>query len=248
MLWRPQGASENTTKGGPEVDNRTGKSAGFSTDQHDIGCSERRQAVRYPLRDAHGKLSWSEGSERVTCEMTVVNISGGGAAVLADSAPPANQTVWFYLQNRIVWMESVESQLVATSTDPSGKHLVRVRFKSWISLDGILEKLEERRSWQRYPAQETRATLFWYDQDVQRMIRGQLLNISGGGAAIITDINPPADQSLWFGLESDALPIVPVEARRAGILLDTSGSQVVRLCFVNSCPMEVFELAVNGPH
>ncbi len=38
------------------------------------------------LRDARGKLSWGDGAEHCTCEMTVVNISGGGAAVLADLA------------------------------------------------------------------------------------------------------------------------------------------------------------------
>jgi len=178
--------------------------------------------------------------------MTVVNISGGGAAMLADRAPPDGQIVWVCLQNSIVGMESLEAHLVATSANPSGKHLVRVRFTSWVPLDAILEKHRERRSWQRYPTRETRVTLFWYDQDVQRTIRGELLNISGGGAAVITEIDPPADKPLWLRLENETLPIIPIEARLVVISLDPSGSKVVRLSFVDPCPMELFELAVHG--
>jgi hypothetical protein len=230
------------------MDNQTGKTTGFSTDQKNGPPQERRRADRYTLRDARGRLSWSEGSECVTCEMTVVNISGGGAAMLAERVPPAGQTVWLSLQNSIVGMESLEAHLVGTSTDPSGKHLVRVRFTSWVTLDAILEKHQERRSWQRYPTRETHATLFWYDQDVQRTIRGELLNISGGGAAVITEIAFPADKPLWFGLGNEALPIVPIEAKLVVISLDPSGSKVVRLSFVDPCPMELFELAVQGSY
>ena len=75
---------------------------------------------------------------------------------------------------------------------------------------------------------------------------GELLNISGGGAAVITEVEPPADTALWFGLETEAMPIVPIEARLVVISRDTSGSKVVRLSFVDPCPMELFELAVQG--
>ena len=96
---------------------------------------------------------------------------------------------------------------------------------------------------------ETPATLFWNHQDVQRTIRGELLNISGGGAAVITaldEIDPPARKPLWLGLGQDALPINSIEARLVVISLDPSGLKVVRLRFVDPCPMELFELAVNG--
>jgi hypothetical protein len=179
--------------------------------------------------------------------MTVVNISGGGAAILADCAPPADQTVWLSLHNSSVGMESFEAHLVATSADPSGKHLVRVRFTSWVPLDAILEKHRERRAWQRYPARETRATLFWYDQGVQRTIQGELLNISGGGAAVITEVDPPANRPLWLGLGKETPLINSIEAKLVAISLDPSGTKVVRLSLVDSCPMELFELAVHGP-
>ena len=65
--------------------------------------------------------------------------------MLADRAPPADQTVWLSLQTAALGMESLEMHVVATSADPSGKHLVRVRFTSWVPLDAILEKHRERR-------------------------------------------------------------------------------------------------------
>jgi c-di-GMP-binding flagellar brake protein YcgR len=242
------GSLGKKTKVGPEMDKPNGKPAAYSTNPNNGPFAERRQAERYTLRDARGRLSWSEGSERVTCEMMVINISGGGAAMLADRAPPAGQTVWLSMQKSIAGMESLEAHLVATSADPSGKHLVRVRFTSWVSLDAILEQHRERRTWQRYPARETRATLSWYDQDVQRTIRGELLNISGGGAAVITEldeIDPPAHKRLWLGLGQDASLINSIEAKLVVISLDPSGTKVVRLRFVDSCPMELFELAIQ---
>ncbi len=90
------------------------------------------------------------------------------------------------------------------------------------------------------------ATLAWYDQEIERTIPAELLNIGGGGAAVITEVEPPADQPLWLGLESKDLAIVPTEARLVVISADPSGLQVVRLRFVDSCPMEMFELAMQG--
>ena len=43
------------------------------------------------------------------------------------------------------------------------------------------------------------ATLFWVEQDVQHTIPGELLNISGGGAAVITEPHPPANTYALFG-------------------------------------------------
>ncbi len=116
---------------------------------------ERRQWTRYALRDARGKLSWGEGAEHSTCEMTVVNISGGGAAVLADLAPPADHTVWLRLESDFAETKPWEVRLVASSVDTSGKLFLRFRFVSWVPLDAVLERHQERRLWQRYPARET---------------------------------------------------------------------------------------------
>jgi len=181
--------------------------------------------------------------------MTVLNLSGGGAAVLADRSPTTDQTVWLWLESSSAETESWEARVIATSGDPSGKHIVRLRFTSWVALDAILERHQERRLWERYPpARNTHAILSWDDQGVQGKIRGELLNISGGGTAVITEVEPPGNMPLWFELEIEAIPIVPVEARLVVISLDPSGTKVARLRFVDSCPMELFELAVQGLH
>ena len=166
--------------------------------------------------------------------------------MLADHAPTTDQTVWLWLESSSAETEPWEARVVATSVDPSGKHIVRLRFTSWVALDAILERHRERRLWQRHPARETHATLSWDDHGVQGKIHGELLNISGGGAAVITEIEPPGNMPLWLELEIEAIPIVPVEARLIVISLDPSGMKVARLRFVDSCPMELFKLAMHG--
>jgi len=178
--------------------------------------------------------------------VTVINISGGGAAVLADRSPTAEHNVWLRLESTSAETEPWEARVVATSVDSSGKHLVRLQFRSWVVLDAILERHQERRLWQRYPVRETRATLRWDDHGVPGMVRGELLNISGGGAAVIVDTEPPGNLPLWFELESAAISIVPIESMLVVISLDPSGTKVARLRFLDSCPMELFELAVHG--
>ncbi|MFI5454610.1 MAG: PilZ domain-containing protein [Isosphaerales bacterium] len=232
---------------GPEMGDQTPKATGSSTDQKNRTPRERRRSTRYTLRDTRGRLSWGEGTERRMCDVTVVNISGGGAAVYADPGPTVDHTVWLWLEAGSAETEPWEARVVATTVDPSGKHFVRLQFTSWVALDAILERHQERRLWERYPpARETLAILSWDDQGVQGAIRGELLNISGGGAAVITEIEPPGNIPLWFELEIPAIPIVAVEARLVVFSLDPSGTTVARLRFVNSCPMELFELAVHG--
>ncbi len=94
---------------------------------------------------------------------------------------------------------------------------------------------------------ETRAVLTWTEDDIARMVRGELLDISGGGAAVITDIEPSADRPIWLGLESESLTIDPVESRLFVISDDPSGVKIAHLSFVELCPIALFELAVHGP-
>jgi hypothetical protein len=222
------------------------KAVGSSTNPWNSPPRERREWIRHTLRDPRGTLSWDEETERVTCKVTVVNISGGGAAALAERAPTHGQTLWLRLEADSSTTAPLEARLVETSAGPSGKQLVRLRFTSWVCLDRMLEQNEERRLWQRYPARETRATLTWIHDEHERTVRGELLNISGGGAAVVIDAEPPADKPISFGLESKGPTIAPVESRVVVISLDASGLKIARLRFVDSCPMALFELAVHG--
>jgi hypothetical protein len=208
--------------------------------------AERRQSTRYRLRDARVVMSWSDGSEQVASEGEVLNISGGGAAVLADRAPSEGLTVRLQLERKLAAMEPLEAKALAVAADPSGKRLVRLQFTHWVSLDAILEHHHERRLWQRFPVRESRAKLTWFVNGSEQTARGTLLNISGGGAAIIVAGTVPADAPIWFELESDGLAQDSVESRVVATSFDPSGVKITRIQFVDSCPIHLFEMAIHG--
>jgi hypothetical protein len=216
------------------------------TERQNAPPDERRQSTRYKLRDAHAIMSWDEGADHVACEGEVVNISGGGAALLTERAPPVGIPIQLELVRRPAGREPLEARSLATSVDPSGRHLVRLQFTHWVSLDTILEHHHERRLWERFPVRETRAKLTWIEDRSERTVRGELLNISGGGAAIIVDVISPADQPIWFELETDDRVLDPVESRLVVTSLDPSGSKIARIKFIDACPMLLFELAIHG--
>jgi hypothetical protein len=215
----------------------------------DSGYHERRQSPRYRLRDVRGRLTWPSPDGMISGEGTVLNISGGGAAVLVDAAPEAGQAVQLVLHGDSALIEPIEAVALAASPDESGKTLVRLRFDLWVPLDAILAKYEERRMWQRYPARESRATLTWLDESAERTIAGVLLNISGGGAAVAGEVQPPLEVPirLWVGSgPGQPSPLDPVEAQLVATSIDPSGRMIAHLQFIGACPMEFFELAVHG--
>ena len=171
-------------------------------DPQHVPHDERRQSPRYRLREARAVMSWEQGAEHFTCKADVLNISGGGAAVLAQRAPPLGVSVRLEFECNPAAMEAVEARSLATAVDPSGRQLVRFQFSHWVSLDAILEHHQERRLWQRFPVDEKRAKLTWIDDGSEKSIRGELSNISGGGAAIIVDVALPTDEPIWFELET----------------------------------------------
>ncbi len=122
----------------------------------DASTPERRQTPRHRLRDAPGTLEWCEDRQQISCRMTVIDMSGAGAAVLADRAPAADQTAWIKLDSGAAGRERLEARVVATSAERSGKHIVRLHFTTWLPLGEVLERHEEHRLWTRYPARETR--------------------------------------------------------------------------------------------
>jgi hypothetical protein len=207
---------------------------------------ERRQSLRHRLRDAPGLLEWCEGNEQITCGMKMIDISAGGAAVLADRGPPLDQPVWIRLASGALGSEPLQARVVSTSADPTGKQLVRMQFTSWISIGSVLEEHAEHRLWQRYPARATRASLIWLDDDGEYTVACVLLNISGGGAAVFTDAVLPQEHPLWLTLQGESGATTPVESRLVAISIDVSGLKIARFRFVEACPMDLFELAVHG--
>ena len=198
-----------------------------------------------PLHDVRADLTWSSSAGEVTREVQVLNISGGGAAILADEALPAG-LIRLSLHGASARLTGVESQAMAVSTHPSGKQLIRLRFARWVSLDPILMKNRESRLWVRYPARETRASLAWREGVSERAVRGELLNISGGGAAFASEAHAPEGIPVWLGLEASARALDPIESRLVAISTDPLGRAVSHLQFVGPCPMDFFDLVVNG--
>ena len=80
------------------------------TQQQIVPPAERRQSTRYRLRDARVVMSWSEGSEQVASDGEVLNISGGGAAVLAERLPSAGLSVRLQLERRLAAIEPFEAR------------------------------------------------------------------------------------------------------------------------------------------
>jgi hypothetical protein len=230
----------------PTITPRDGKTSSSDVNQKSGAAPERRQSLRHRLRNAPGLLEWCEGNEQITCGMKMIDISGGGAAVLADRGPPLDHPVRIRLTSGALGSEPLEARVVSTSADPSGIPVVRMQFTSWLSLGSVLDEHAEHRLWQRYPARETRASLIWRDEDGEHTVACILINISGGGAAVFTDAMLPDDLPLWLTLQGESAASTPVESRLVGISVDASGLKIARFRFVDACPMDLFELAVHG--
>jgi hypothetical protein len=222
--------------------------SGIPSGRPENAWDNRRQQVRYPLRDARGQLSWNEGGRFVTIDVSVTNISEAGAAALAASVPPADRTLALRLElgqsDAIPWW----ARLIGSSVDPTGQQLLRIRYQSGVQLGAVLERYQERRLYPRYPAREQRARLLWYERGAERSVACELSNISGGGAAVITDTPPAANEPLWLELETGAITIQPAEAMLVVVSVLPAGTKIARLRFVEACPIELFDLAVQDPH
>jgi hypothetical protein len=105
--------------------------------------------------------------------------------------------------------------------------------------------IEDRRDWQRQIARDFKANLSWNQDDGPRKQEGHILNISGGGVAVLVDKVPPRGRVIRIQLQS--LEKAHVDGR----IVDAqphrkSGRQLVRLRFIMECPAILFERAVHG--
>jgi hypothetical protein len=92
---------------------------------------ERRSTVRTRLRDVGGSMSWRGDSGDVACEVSALNISGGGAAFASDVLPPPGIPLWLWLGAGAppgIGIDAVASRLVTTSIDPSEMRIAHIQF------------------------------------------------------------------------------------------------------------------------
>ncbi len=207
---------------------------------------ERRHSLRYRLRDASGSMYWSLADEPISCKISIIDLSGAGAAVLADRGPPAGQPVSIRLDSGALGPQPLPAKVISTSVDSCGKLVVRMQFTTWASVGSVLEQHEEHRLWRRFPVRDKSAALAWSDQDGEHAVPCELLNISGGGAAVFAETELPDGHRLRLTLKAGSTALTPVESVLVATSIDVSGLRIARLRFIEPCPIEVFELAVNG--
>jgi hypothetical protein len=218
----------------------------MSVSDWQVPAEERRQSPRYRLRITRSIMDWREGDEQVACEAEVLNISGGGAAVLVGRAPPVDQSVRLRLECHNAPAEPMEARSLTVSDDPSGRKLVRLQFARWHSLDAIIESHLERRLWQRFPVSDTGAKLTWYEGESEKTARGEVHNIGGGGAAVILNASLSVDGPIWIEMDGDGDTLDPIESRLVATSLDPSGATIAHIKFMDPCPMSVFESAIGS--
>jgi len=117
--------------------------------------------------------------------------------------------------------------------------------------DGITKpsdprELQDRRDWHRYRTLESRASISWKEANgICRNWAVTLLNISGGGAAlIIIKEVPPRKGTICFRL--DAVTDEWVEARVVKISSMEPERYLVQLEFLTPCPDHMFTVSVHG--
>lgn len=229
-----------------EHDVKAGPHAHTPARRQDHLLADRRKTARHPLHDVRASVTWRAESGDVAREVGVLNVSGGGAALIIGDTPPAGQALRLNLHSRVARMDPIDAEVVGSSVDSEGRRVLHVRFTHWVPLDSLLQHHLERRMWMRYPARWSLVCLTWLEGAAERTIRGELLNISGGGAALIPEVSPPPGVPLRLVPDSCDRQIDPVESRLVTTSVDPAGRTIAHLQFTGPCPMDFFDLAVNG--
>ncbi len=103
----------------------------------------------------------------------------------------------------------------------------------------------DRRDWQRQRAKDTRATISWNQDDGPHSQECRLVDIGGGGMAILMSRIPPRGRVLSLSLES--LDKLSVDGRMVNAQLNHKpGMHLVRVKFIMECPPNLFERAIHG--
>jgi len=87
----------------------------------------------------------------------------------------------------------------------------------------------ERRQWVRIVPQSV--SLSWQGDESCFSYFARLYDISGGGAAVLIDVEPPARQPLWLNFNSREFHMEPIEAVLVGLSPHESGKSLARLKF-----------------
>ena len=204
----------------------------------------RRDWVRFITPNLITRLSWN-GHAPVSHLVTLVSVNETTATLLMDVEPPAGQVFALTMENRNVRMGAIPSKLIEKELTGSGRTLARFGFESAIPRAELDQFVRDRRAWKRVVPHEKRTVLKWRGDPDETVVRGELRDISGGGAAVrITVLPPPTSRS--------GSPREPRIWRRArsnvglvGHRHDSEGNIIAHLLFVDLCPLRIYEVAMG---
>jgi len=208
---------------------------------------ERRQWVRFILPNMVTRLSWANGTETVTHLVSLVNVSANGAAVSMDVKPVTDRPCMIHFENGGAATQPIPANLVAMETTDSGRILAKFAFDAVLANRDLIPHQIERRAWQRVVPRERRACLSWRVGDDTISVPGEVQNISGGGVAVQTDVAPPWNQTIWLSLGPVGEEAGPAECRLVGFRNDQPGKLIARFAFVDLCPLQLYQAAVEIP-
>lgn len=82
------------------------RSLGWFKGRESTGA-DRRGSPRYPVVENRGQLAWMEGEQVRMCAVRVLNISQGGAEIIAEGSPGLNRRAWLRLAapSETEWVE-----------------------------------------------------------------------------------------------------------------------------------------------
>jgi hypothetical protein len=94
----------------------------------EVALSDRRQSERYSASEDQAWVGWWEGRLFRKSPATLMDISQGGAKLIADAAPPRRATTWVCLEgpHRSEW---VEGMAVEVTKFDNGTACIRLAFR-----------------------------------------------------------------------------------------------------------------------
>ncbi|WP_165227575.1 hypothetical protein [Aquisphaera insulae] len=206
---------------------------------------ERRRWVRFILPDVVTRLSWKEGDRTESHLVSLVNISGEGAALMMDFHPQWDRAYLLKVDHGQPRPTTIPARLVSAEETGNGRTLASFKFDTSDSTIGLVPEQRERRAWQRHVPREKAAVLSWVSGNSTVSKGVELSDIGGGGAAVLSKERPPTNEPLWLWVGREGSEVGPVECRLVGVCSAADNLHTIRLAFIGLCPILVFEVAMG---
>ncbi len=197
------------------------------------------------LPDLVTRLSWRDVDRTESHLVSLVSISGEGAAVMMEVRPPWDRAFVLHVDHGQPRPASIPARLVSAEETGFGRTLATFKFESTESAIDLIPSHRERRAWQRQVPKEKTAVLSWVSGNSTVSAGVELKDIGGGGAAVLTRENPLSSEPLWLWVGREGDRAGPVECKIVGFAVDAGGLYTLRLSFIGLCPILVFEVAMG---